>query len=126
MQSVFGINMVALVDGQPKLLNLKEILEAFIRHRREVVSRRTTFLLRKARERGHVLEGLAVALANIDAVIELIKSSPSAAEAKEKLLARSWKSDSVLRMLGEVGADACRPDLCSVPLTLYVGQVERE
>ncbi|MEQ8407509.1 MAG: DNA gyrase subunit A [Gammaproteobacteria bacterium] len=110
MQSVFGINMVALVDGQPKLLNLKEILEAFIRHRREVVSRRTTFLLRKARERGHVLEGLAVALANIDAVIELIKSSPSAAEAKEKLLARSWKSDSVLRMLGEVGADACRPD----------------
>ena len=110
MQSVFGINMVALVDGQPRLLNLKEVLDAFIRHRREVVSRRTTFLLRKARERGHILEGLAVALANIDAVIELIKSSPSSAEAKEKLLARSWKSDSVLEMLGEVGADACRPD----------------
>ena len=110
MQSVFGINMVALVDGQPQLLNLKEILEAFIRHRREVVSRRTSYLLKKARERGHVLEGLAVALANIDAVIELIKTSANSSEAKEKLLARSWKSDSVLKMLGEVGADACRPD----------------
>lgn len=110
MQSVFGINMVALVDGQPRLLNLKEMLEAFLRHRREVVSRRTTYLLRKARERGHILEGLAVALANIDAVIELIKSSPTSAEAKEKLLARAWKSDSVLEMLGEVGSDACRPD----------------
>ena len=110
MQSVFGINMVALVDGQPKLLNLKEILDAFLRHRREVVSRRTVYLLRKARERGHVLEGLAVALANIDAVIELIKTSPSSAEAKEKLLARSWKSDTVLAMLGEVGPDACRPE----------------
>jgi DNA gyrase subunit A len=110
MQSVFGINMVALVDGQPRLLNLKEVLDAFIRHRREVVSRRTSYLLRKAKERGHILEGLAVALANIDAVIELIKSSPSSAEAKEKLLSRSWQSDSVLKMLGEVGSDACRPD----------------
>ena len=110
MQSVFGINMVALVDGQPRVLNLKEFLEAFIRHRREVVSRRTNYLLRKARGRGHVLEGLAVALANIDAVIELIKTSAHSSEAKEKLLARSWKSDSVLKMLGEVGADACRPD----------------
>ncbi len=110
MQSVFGINMVALVDGQPRLLNLKEILDAFIRHRREVVTRRTAFLLRKARDKGHILEGLAVALANIDAVIELIKTSPSSAEAKEKLLARSWQSDSVLTMLGAVGADACRPD----------------
>jgi len=110
MQSVFGINMVALVDGQPRVLNLKEILDSFVRHRREVVSRRTSFLLRKARDRGHILEGLAVALANIDAVIELIKSSPTSAEAKEKLLARSWKSESVLEMLGEVGADACRPD----------------
>ena len=110
MQSVFGINMVALVEGQPRVLNLKEILESFIRHRREVVSRRTSYLLRKARERGHVLEGLAVALANIDAVIELIKTSANSSEAKEKLLARSWKSDSVLEMLGEVGADACRPD----------------
>ncbi len=110
MQSVFGINMVALVDGQPRLLNLKEILDAFLRHRREVVSRRTKYLLRKAKERGHILEGLAVALANIDAVIELIKSSPTSAEAKEKLLSRSWKSDSVLAMLGEVGPDACKPD----------------
>lgn len=110
MQSVFGINMVALVDGQPRLLNLKEVLESFLRHRREVVSRRTTYLLRKARERGHVLEGLAVALANIDAVIELIKTSPSASEAKEKLVARAWNSGSVLEMLGEAGPDACRPD----------------
>ena len=110
MQSVFGINMVALVDGQPRLLNLKEVLESFLRHRREVVSRRTTYLLRKARERGHVLEGLAVALANIDAVIELIKTSPSASEAKEKLVARAWNSASVLEMLGEAGPDACRPD----------------
>jgi len=110
MQSVFGINMVALVDGQPKLLNLKEMLDAFLRHRREVVSRRTIYLLRKARERGHVLEGLAVALANIDAVIELIKTSPSAAEAKEKLLSRSWQSENVLAMLGESGANSCRPE----------------
>ncbi|MGB1668106.1 MAG: DNA gyrase subunit A [Pseudohongiellaceae bacterium] len=110
MQSVFGINMVALVDGQPRLLNLKEVLGSFLRHRREVVSRRTTYLLRKARERGHVLEGLAVALANIDAVIELIKTSPSASEAKEKLVARAWNSASVLEMLGEAGPDACRPD----------------
>ena len=110
MQSVFGINMVALVDGQPRLLNLKEILQSFIRHRREVVTRRTIYLLRKAREKGHILEGLAVALANIDAVIKLIKESPTSAEAKEKLLARSWHSASVLAMLGEAGADACRPD----------------
>tara|TARA_R100000306_G_scaffold60810_1_gene61738 strand:+ start:67732 stop:70305 length:2574 start_codon:yes stop_codon:yes gene_type:complete len=110
MQSVFGINMVALVDGQPRLLNLKEILQSFIRHRREVVTRRTIYLLRKAREKGHILEGLAVALANIDAVIQLIKESPSSAEAKEKLLARSWLSSSVLAMLGETGADACRPE----------------
>lgn len=110
MQSVFGINMVALIDGQPRLLNLKEMLDSFIRHRREVVSRRTTYLLRKAREKGHILEGLAVALANIDAVIALIKASPTPAEAKVKLLERSWKSESVLEMLGEVGADACRPD----------------
>ena len=110
MQSVFGINMVALVDGQPRLLNLKEMLDSFIRHRREVVSRRTSYLLRKARDRGHILEGLAVALTNIDEVIALIKDSPTSAEAKVKLLARPWKSDSVLVMLGEVGADACRPE----------------
>ena len=110
MQSVFGINMVALVDGQPRVLNLKEVLESFLRHRREVVSRRTTFLLRKARERGHILEGLAVALANVDAVIELIKTSPSASEAREKLLARAWNSESVLEMLGDAVPNACRPD----------------
>ena len=110
LQSVFGINMVALVDGQPKLLNLKEALDAFIQHRREVVTRRTVYLLRKARERGHILEGLAVALANIDAVIELIKASPSSADAKEKLLARSWNSDGVLALLGDADPDVCRPD----------------
>jgi len=109
MQMVFGINMVALVDGQPKILNLKEILDAFIQHRREVVTRRTVYLLRKARERGHILEGLAVALANIDAVIELIKTSPSSAEAKEKLLGRGWSSEGVLAMLGS-DPDVCRPD----------------
>ena len=110
MQSVFGINFVALVDGEPRVLNLKEILDSFVRHRREVVSRRTLYLLRKARQRGHILEGLAVALANIDEVIELIKKSPSSTEAKEKLLKRSWESASVLKMLGETGSDACRPD----------------
>ena len=110
MQSVFGINIVALVDGEPRLLNLKEVLESFVRHRRGVVSRRTIYLLRKAREKGHILEGLAVALANIDEVIELIKKSPSSTEAKDELLKRSWESDSVLKMLGESGSDACRPD----------------
>ncbi len=112
MQSGFGINMVALVDGQPKLLNLKGMLEAFLRHRREVVSRRTMHLLRKARERGHLLEGLAVALGNIDAVIELIKASPTPAEAKDKLLAADWNPAGVLELLGRAGAeaDACRPD----------------
>lgn len=110
LQSVFGINMVALVDGQPKTLNLKEVLEAFLRHRREVVTRRTVYLLRKARERGHVLEGLAIALNNIDPVIELIKASPSAAEAKVKLLAKGWQPGEVISMLERAGADACRPD----------------
>ena len=110
MQSVFGINMVALVDGEPRLVNLIEILEAFLRHRREVVTRRTIYLLRKARERGHVLEGLAVALANIDDVIALIKSSPSAADAREQLLERVWISSGILPMLEAAGADACKPD----------------
>jgi DNA gyrase subunit A len=111
MESVFGINMVALVDGQPRTLNLKQCLEAFIRHRREVVTRRTVYDLRKAREKGHTLEGLAVALANIDPVIQLIKESPSGAEAKEKLIAASWEPGQVTGMLERAGGeDACRPD----------------
>ncbi len=121
MQMVFGINMVALVDGEPKTLNLKEMLQAFIRHRREVVTRRTTYLLRKARERGHILEGLAVALGNIDEVIELIKSSPSAAVAKEKLLARTWVSSGVEAMLADAGPDACRPEDLSEEMGLHDG-----
>ncbi|MFP4154206.1 MAG: DNA gyrase subunit A [Halothiobacillaceae bacterium] len=110
MQSVFGINMVALVDGQPRTLTLREVLEAFIRHRREVVTRRTVFNLRKARERAHVLEGLAVALANIDQMIALIKAAPSPAEAREALLARRWDSGLVRDMLARAGADASRPE----------------
>lgn len=110
LQSVFGINMVALVDGQPKILDLKTILECFVRHRREVVTRRTIFELRKARERGHVLEGLAIALANIDPVIELIKQSPTPAEAKERLVATAWAPGNVTDMLGRAGETACRPE----------------
>ena len=110
LESVFGINNVALVDGQPKLLNLKEMLEAFIRHRREVVTRRTVYELRKARERGHLLEGLAVALSNIDPVIAMIKDSPTPAEAKEKLIAQGWSPGYVTEMAERAGADACRPD----------------
>ena len=110
LQSVVGINMVALVDGQPKVLNLKEIIEAFLRHRREVVTRRTLFLLRKARERGHVLEGLAVALANIDEIIELIKTSPTAADARERLVAAAWAPGDVSAMLERAGEAACRPE----------------
>lgn len=110
LQGVFGINMVALKDGQPKLLNLKQVLEAFIRHRQEVVTRRTVYELRKAKERGHLLEGLAIALANIDPVIELIKASPSAAEAREALLARDWSPGHVVEMLERAGAIACKPD----------------
>ena len=110
LQSVFGINMVALVDGQPRLLDLKTALECFVRHRREVVTRRTVYLLRKARERGHILEGLAIALANIDPVIELIKKSPTPAEAKEALIATAWAPGQVLDMLERAGEDACRPE----------------
>ena len=110
LQAVIGINMVALVDGQPKVLNLKEIIEAFLRHRREVVTRRTLFLLRKARERGHVLEGLAVALANIDEIIELIKTSPTAADARERLVAAAWAPGDVSAMLERAGEAACRPE----------------
>ncbi len=111
LESVFGINMVALVDGQPRLLNLKGIIEAFVNHRREVVTRRTVYELRKARERGHVREGLAVALANIDPVIEAIKTSPNRAVAEEKLLSQGWKPGYVLEMLERAGdQNACRPD----------------
>ncbi|MFO7287363.1 MAG: DNA gyrase subunit A [Gammaproteobacteria bacterium] len=110
LQSVFGINMVALVDGQPKLLTLKELLEAFLRHRREVVTRRTLFDLRKARERAHVLEGLVVALANIDEVIELIKASPSPTEARVALCGRVWRPGAVVAMLERAGAEITRPD----------------
>lgn len=110
MQTVFGINMVAIVDGQPRTLGLKPILEAFIRHRREVVTRRSIFDLRKARERAHILEGLATALANIDEVIELIKASASPAEAREALLAQGWRSEMILEMLGAAGAEASRPE----------------
>jgi DNA gyrase subunit A len=110
MQSVFGINMVALLDGQPKLLNLKQMLEAFIRHRKEVVTRRTIFELRKARERAHVLEGLAVAMANIDPIIALIKAAPNPAEAKLGLLAKEWEPGVVIDMLSRAGAEASRPD----------------
>ncbi len=110
MQSVFGINMVAIVEGQPRLLNLQEILRAFIGHRREVVTRRTLFDLRKARDRAHALEGLTVALANLDDVIELIKASPTPAEAKARLLARLWEPGLVRAMLGQGGAETSRPE----------------
>jgi DNA gyrase subunit A len=110
MQNVFGINMVALVQGQPRLLNLREVLVAFIGHRREVVTRRTLFDLRKARDRAHVLEGLTVALANLDEVIELIKASPTPAEARERLLDRLWPPGLVAAMLGQGGAETSRPE----------------
>lgn len=110
LENVFGINIVALVDGQPRLLNLKQLLEYFILHRREVVTRRTVYLLRKARERGHMLEGLAVAISNIDRMIELIKSSDTTAEAKEKLAAVAWEPGDVVAMLERAGESACRPD----------------
>lgn len=110
MESVFGVNMVALVDGRPQLLNLKQILEAFVRHRREVVTRRTIFELRKARARAHVLEGLTVALANIDEMIELIKTSANPNEARERMLARTWEPGLVGALLASAGSDASRPD----------------
>ncbi len=110
MESTFGINMVALVDGRPQLLNLKQILEAFVRHRREVVVRRTIFELRKARNRAHILEGLTVALANIDAMIELIKTSENPQVAKERMLARRWQPGLVGTLLAAAGAEASRPE----------------
>jgi DNA gyrase subunit A len=110
LQNVFGINMVALMDGQPRLLNLKDIIEAFIRHRREVVTRRTLFDLRKSRERAHILEGLAVALANIDPIIAMIKAAASPAEAKGALIRKAWSPGVVVEMLKRAGETVSRPD----------------
>lgn len=117
LQDTFGINMVALVDGQPRLCNLKDLIQVFLEHRREVVTRRTVFNLRKARERGHVLEGLAVALANIDEFIKIIRDSPTPPVAKAELMTRSWDSRLVREMLtrakadgGTINADDYRPD----------------
>ncbi|QEH09058.1 DNA topoisomerase (ATP-hydrolyzing) subunit A [Histophilus somni] len=110
MQVTFGINMVALDHGQPKLLNLKQIIEAFVRHRREVITRRTVFELRKARERAHILEGLAIALANIDPVIELIRASKTADEARVGLLSQAWELGNVATMLSATDVDSSRPD----------------
>lgn len=110
LQSVFGINCVALVDGQPKVVNLKQMLEAFLQHRKEVVTRRTIYLLRRARQRGHIVEGQAVALANIDPVVELIKQSQTGADARTALMGRGWESEAVQALLERAGSDACRPD----------------
>jgi DNA gyrase subunit A len=112
LQDTFGINMVALVDGQPRLLNLKQMLEYFLLHRREVITRRTVYELRRARERGHVLEGLAVAIANVDEMIELIKASPTPPIARERLMQRTWRAGVAREMLARAGADptAYRPD----------------
>jgi DNA gyrase subunit A len=118
METVFGINMVALLDGQPKLMSLREMLDAFLRHRREVVTRRTIYELRRARERAHILEGLAVALANIDDVIALIKASPTPAEARAAMLARSWPPGAVSEMLERSGAASTRPDGLAAELGL--------
>jgi DNA gyrase subunit A len=109
LQDTFGINMVAIVDGQPRLLNLKQVIDAFLRHRREVVTRRNLFELRKARERGHILEGLAVALSNVDEIIALIKAAATPADAKRELMARTWRSSLVEDMLSRV-SDASRPE----------------
>ena len=118
LQDTFGMNMVALLDGQPRLLNLKQMLEAFLRHRREVITRRTVYELRKARERGHVLEGLAVALANVDEMIALIKAAPTPPEAKRELMARTWKSPVVEEMLKRAAMEASRPEGLSVDFGL--------
>jgi DNA gyrase subunit A len=110
LQDTFGMNMVALVDGRPRLLNLRQMLDCFLAHRREVVTRRTVFELRKARERGHILEGLAVALSNVDEIIALIKAAPTPPEAKRGLMARQWRSALVEEMLSRAVADSYRPD----------------
>ncbi len=109
LQDTFGMNMVALVDGRPKLLNLKEMLDCFLAHRREVITRRTVFELRKARDRGHILEGLAVALSNVDEIIALIKAAPTPADAKRGLMGRTWRSPLVEEMLNRASADSSRP-----------------
>jgi DNA gyrase subunit A len=124
LQDTFGMNMVALVDGQPRLLNLKELLVAFLRHRREVVTRRTIFELRKARERAHILEGLAVALSNVDEIIQLIKESPSPAEARQKLTSRLWRSGVVQEMLARAGAEQARPDGLGADLGLQAASAD--
>ncbi|QYJ95668.1 DNA topoisomerase (ATP-hydrolyzing) subunit A [Shewanella spartinae] len=121
LQTSFGINMVALTNGQPKLFNLKEMLECFILHRREVVTRRTVFELRKARERAHILEALAIALANIDPIIALIKASPTPAEAKTKLVAQGWALGNVQGMLEKAGDDAARPEWLSAEFGIRDG-----
>lgn len=118
LQDTFGMNMVALLDGQPRLLNLKQMLEAFLRHRREVVTRRTVFELKKARARGHVLEGLAVALANVDEMIAMIKAAPTPPEAKVALMAKAWKSPVVEEMLRRAAMEASRPEGLSVDFGL--------
>ena len=110
LQDSFGMNMVALIDGQPKLLNLWQILDAFLKHRREVITRRTVFELKKARDRGHVLEGLAVALANVDEMIKIIKAAATPPEAKKELMSRLWKSDVVEAMLKKTSDDLSRPE----------------
>lgn len=120
MQNVFGINAVALVDGQPRTLNLKQILEYFIKHRREVVTRRTLFELKKARIRAHLLEGLGIALANIDEMIALIKQSPTPQDAKDGLLAKAWQPGMVKAMLEQAGSNASRPDDLSAEFGLTV------
>ena len=110
LQDTFGINMVALLDGQPRLMNIKQMLDAFLAHRREVITRRTVFDLRKARERAHIQEGLAVALSNVDEIIALIKAAQTPAEAKQKLLGKAWRSQLVQDMLARAGAEATKPE----------------
>ncbi len=122
LQTVFGINMVALIDGRPRLLNLKEILQAFIHHRREIVTRRTIYNLRKARERAHVLEGLAIALANIDAMIDMIKTAATPAEAKQKLLARRWDPGLVSALLDRADTTRSRPEDLAPEFGMHDGE----
>lgn len=119
LENVFGINMVALRDGQPKLFDLKQLIECFVRHRREVVTRRTLYDLRKTRERAHILEGQAVALANIDQVIALIKASPTPPEARESLIAKYWAPGAVTEMLARASNVSTRPDNATTEFGLH-------